>query len=106
VGDQEWSFVGAGPWLAKVLADLRDPAEQARHGLTTDELKADPAPASCRDVARKLRKQPGTNGLIYRSVRDPSGTCVAFFLESGTVGLTCEPVDDDRWEEFIQDAEL
>lgn len=88
------------------LVDLRDPAEQARHGVTAEELKTDPAPESCKTVARKLRQASRINGLIYQSVRGPSGTCVAFFLESGTDALTCEPVEDDRWEEFIRDARL
>lgn len=87
------------------LVDLRDSEEQTRRGIGAEELKADPAPLSCKTVARKLRQEPGMNGLICESVRNPGGTCVAFFLESGIEALTCDPVDD-RWEEFIRDAGL
>lgn len=88
------------------LVDLRDPEQQARQGVTAQELKADPVPESCKTVARALRKQSAVNGLIYESVRDPGGACVAFFLESEPDALTCEPISDEQWEEFIQDARL
>lgn len=91
-----------------VLVDLRDPVQQAELGITADELQGDPAPPSCKEVARKLRrKDDHPQGLIYRSVRHrPDGVCVVLFLELAEDVIVLEPVTDEEWDQFLRDAGL
>jgi len=87
------------------LADLADPKVRERVGLSQNDLAADPAPAACRQAARKLRAegrgQAGPMGLTYPSLRDrPKGLCAAIFLERVTkVGV--EPADAE-WRAYME----
>jgi len=59
--------------------DLRDDGHAIDHSLHTDPAVAYPAGQA---LARWLRKEKGSPGLIYPSVRSPGGTCLVAFHTS------------------------
>lgn len=73
------------------LVDLRDRKELARFAITESELLADVASPKCREAARRIRAA-GFDGIIYQSVRNPAGVCVALFLEHSAAAIRVEPV--------------
>jgi RES domain-containing protein len=86
------------------LVDLSDPRERQRLQITAEELRADPPPARCQEIARALR-QEGYHGLVYPSVRNPpAGRCAAVFLEHAHDRITIAPADT-AWRQFIKREE-
>jgi RES domain len=67
---------------AELLADFFGPFQDLR-AVDAAEPCLDPDPAigypAGQALARRLRAEAGSNGIVYRSVRRPGGTCLAAF---------------------------
>ena len=67
---------------AELRADFFGPFHDLR-GVDAAEPCRDPDPAigypAGQALARRLRAEAGSNGVVYRSVRRPGGTCLAAF---------------------------
>jgi hypothetical protein len=99
-GFQAWR-IAIPDRVARKLVDLRTREQQEKYHITQTDLETDPASDSGTVLASRLRRE-GKTGIIYRSVRDqPSGVCVALFLESIAADLSVEPATDE-WERFIR----
>lgn len=71
------------------LVDLRDPAERKRYRVSRAALRALEPPAKLKMLGSRLRRE-GKVGIIYDSVRDPGGVCIAVFLEHAERDLALE----------------
>jgi hypothetical protein len=67
---------------AELIADFFGPFHDLRH-VDPAEPCLDPDPAigypAGQALARRLRAEAASNGIVYRSVRRPGGTCLAVF---------------------------
>ncbi|HLC15471.1 MAG TPA: RES family NAD+ phosphorylase [Thermodesulfovibrionia bacterium] len=83
-----------------ILEDLTNDEKLNKLGISEKELRADPVPPQCKDVAKKLR-QEGFDGAFYRSVRNPKGRCLVLFIKN--INDKMEIISsDDEWKDFIR----
>lgn len=88
------------------IVDARDLEMQAAENISAAELNSIPASERCRQLGRRLRRR-GNRALIYESVREKGGVCVAIFLENlGEKDISWRGLDQKRWQEFLRNLGL